>query len=55
VNSTTFKLATSYANAIAGTQIDITSAGDAVQSLHYSDELDAGGFYKVLVNQEQCA
>lgn len=33
VSDTTFKLATSYANAIAGTEIDITSAGTGTHTL----------------------
>lgn len=35
VSDTTFKLATSYANAIAGTQIDITSAGTGTQTVNW--------------------
>lgn len=42
VSSSTFRLASSYANAIAGTPINITAAG-SVESLHCCDELDAGG------------
>ena len=45
VDATTFKLASSYANAIAGTQIDITSTGSAGQTLYYSDELDTGASF----------
>lgn len=40
-SSTTFKLATSYANAIAGTAIDITSAGTSGK-IYYSDCFDFG-------------
>lgn len=35
VDNLTFKLATSYANAIAGTQIDITSAGTGTQTVNW--------------------
>lgn len=35
VSDTTFKLATSYANAIAGTQIDITSAGTGTHTISW--------------------
>lgn len=35
VNDTTFKLATSYANAIAGTQIDITDAGTGTHTISW--------------------
>lgn len=42
VDSTHFKMAKSYANAIAGTAIDITAGGSS-EELHYCDELDCGG------------
>lgn len=35
VNDSTFKLATTYANAIAGTQIDITTTGTGTQTLNW--------------------
>lgn len=41
-SSTTFKVATSYANAIAGTAIDLTSGGSGTQTFNCSNELDAG-------------
>ena len=40
--NTTFKLATSYANAIAGTAINITGAGSGTETFGCSDEFDAG-------------
>lgn len=41
VSSTTFKLATTYDNAIAGTAVDITSAG-TTEKIYYHDDTDYG-------------
>jgi len=41
VSGTTFKLATTYDNAIAGTAIDVTSAGTA-ESIYFHDDTDFG-------------
>jgi hypothetical protein len=44
VNATTIKLATSYANAIAGTAIDLTGTGTTGQSIVFFPDIDFGAF-----------
>lgn len=45
VDGTHIQLATSYANAIAGTAIDLTGTGNAFQQIVYFPDIDYGQFY----------
>lgn len=57
VSDSTFKLATSYANAIAGTQIDITSAGTGTHTATWllPRYTDGGGLNAIFFNSNATA
>lgn len=45
IDATHIQLATTYANAIAGTNIDLTGTGNAFQSMVFFPNVDFGAFY----------
>lgn len=47
LSGTTLKLATTYANALAGTAIDLTSTGNNSQTLAFCPNSDFGGSYQI--------